>query len=149
MNTYWVNPTNRRSSSGTRSETTDESGIYYDKDEGGDRDETLERPSLMGDDVAKPVNQRLVDWMVELLLEDLKKIKQSRKLCGLHENENHWSYLPPAGATFLAEAKEIITMPAYNPTISQGMDGYKEIVVETQAIEELRAYVTSIASMYR
>ena len=31
-------------------------------------------PKMAGDDVAKTVNQRLVAWMVDLILEDIKKL---------------------------------------------------------------------------
>ena len=93
MNTFWVNPTNKKgSSTGT---TAEESTI-----------DTEGQPDQIGDGVEKPLNQRLVAWMVDLLKDDILKIVHARELRGLKENDDHFRYIRPAGATNLDEVKD-------------------------------------------
>lgn len=86
MQTYWLNLGSRRSN--TRSVTnsaTEESGQSFDDSNDG----------LKPEDLVKL--DRLVDWMVELLLERLKKVVskwgkwQSKKM---HFRRNYLTYIP-------------------------------------------------------
>ena len=112
-------------------------------------DEGLQ-PEIVGDDVIKPLNQRLVAWMADLLLDDIKKVVHSQKLMGVREQEGeNATWFRAQGATFLDEVQEKITMPSYNAKVAEHMEGYTDVELPTVVLEQLRDYVTVIASKYR
>ena len=138
MKTFWVNPTNKKSSTGDISAEAN----TVDTDE--------LQPDIVGDDVVKPLNQRLVSWMVDLLMDDIKKIVHSQKILGIREQEGeNATYHHPEGATFLDEVQEKITMPVYNAQVAEHMDGYTDVDIPPLVLQELREYVEVIASKYR
>ena len=141
MKTFWVNPTNKKSStadssmSATADTTEDEEGA---------------QPEMLGDDVVKPLNQRLVAWMVDLLMDDIKKVVHSQKLLGIREQEGEKEqYIRTEGTTFLDEVQAKITMPAYDARVAEHMEGYTDIEIPQAVYNELYEYVNVIASMYR
>lgn len=47
------------------------------------------------------------------------------------------------------EVKEVIDMPHFNAKIADFSKDYASVEIAPQAIDNLRAYVAAIASMYR
>ncbi|CAB9496580.1 Receptor-type guanylate cyclase gcy [Seminavis robusta] len=135
LNTFWANPTNRRGSSSILS-----SSIF-----GGDSVQTPKK------EIVQPVNKRLVDWMVDLLKDNLQKLVHTRNQRGemTSSSEDVRWFNPGAGETCLDEVKECIGMPKYNAKTAVTMSGYKDCTIDPAVVENLRDYVTRIASLYQ
>jgi hypothetical protein len=135
----WVNPTSRKNSSTGSGESSSRQDTS-----------TRESPASDVQDIiaVRPVNHRLVSWMVELLLEDIKKIVYTRRLCGVEESAGNLTFHRPEGSCLLDEIQTKIKMPDFNAKAVEAGD-YKSLDISPDVVEELRDYVSSIATMYR
>ena len=97
----------------------------------------------------KKVNQRLVDWMTDLLLDHTKKVVCSRKYSNLKASTIAPAYHVPEGMTCMDEVKDVITMPTYNTRLAEINEKYRATKISQEVTENLRAYVYRIASGYR
>ena len=99
------------------------------------------------------LNKRLVDWMTDLLLDNIRKVVYARGVYARGQKEGgdgDMTFQLSPGKTCLAEVKEIITMPSFDPaSVSNMSDGHRSVVVEADVVESLREYVAAIADMYR
>jgi hypothetical protein len=125
-------------------------------------------------DSAKEEQERLVGWMVQILLEDIKKIVSSllafvvsfsvEKLLTSHwilqihtrgpsagkQKKTTPSYFPPNGRTCIQEVQEVIMMPKFDASIRAPKgDALQLVQVDGVVVRELEEYVTAIASMYK
>ena len=100
------------------------------------------------DDKQEALNARLVNWMTELLLDSIRKVVYVRGKQGHGEGE--MIFRRPPGKTYLAEVKEIIEMPAFEPAAPSSLfEEHRDIVIAPEVVESLREYVAAIAEMYR
>lgn len=93
---------------------------------------------------------RLVDWNVEKLVDNLRHVKarqvalsiksQIQDISGLKDSKNP-----------IDEVKEVIPLPAidFDATKSQRPHQHQDIILPREAQDQIRDYVTCIASMYR
>lgn len=79
LQTYFVDPTRKRGSSLDSGETESKVGTMNDSFS------DFGRPGV------KSVNHRLIEWMVDLLMDDIKKIVSSSSVC----------FCPPASTSLL------------------------------------------------
>lgn len=98
------------------------------------------------------VNKRLVNWVSDLLLDNIKKVVCSHPTSGNGKKENSGDlfYQPSEGKTCFDEVQSVIEMPKFegkNNVISN--KDYMNVVVDEATVESLRSYVTAIASLYR
>ena len=99
------------------------------------------------------VNKRLVNWVSDLLLDNIKKIVLSNPTTsgkGKKENSGDLFYQPSEGKTCFDEVQSVIEMRKFqgkNNVIAK-MD-HKSVPVGEATVESLRSYVTAIASLYR
>lgn len=104
---------------------------------------------------AVSATKRLIDWNVDILLGLLKQMAIRRATepastisfdgrdLALRDNLDN-------GKTVLDEVAEIITLPTFDPQLSgQSPPKVDQIEIDSQVKEQLRNYVTAIASMYR
>lgn len=139
LQTYFVDPTRKRGSSLDSVET--ESKL-----------ETLMNDSLT--EIGRPlktVNHRLIEWMVDLLMDDIKKIVHVRRQSGIKESATPISYFPPEGSTCMEEVKTVIGMPKFDSKkVSFTTEGdYTKVVISPDVFTGLREYVATISSLYR
>ena len=125
-----------------------------------DRDETVvsgEDPfgSSGIDDSKAERMERLIDWNVEVLLGLLKQIvgrrellAASRKITVTDDASSAFTAEGKTGTSFLDEVKEIITLPAFDGAVADPQDPDKVKIPEIVQ-QQLRAYVSSIAGLYR
>lgn len=96
-------------------------------------------------------NKRLVNWVSDLLLDNIKKVVCSHPTSGNgKEKSGDLFYQPSEGNTCFDEVQSVIEMPKFegkNNVISN--KDYKNVVVDEATVESLRSYVTAIASLYR
>eukprot|EP00522_Entomoneis_paludosa_P013117 CAMPEP_0172452292 /NCGR_PEP_ID=MMETSP1065-20121228/10005_1 /TAXON_ID=265537 /ORGANISM="Amphiprora paludosa, Strain CCMP125" /LENGTH=1141 /DNA_ID=CAMNT_0013204333 /DNA_START=182 /DNA_END=3604 /DNA_ORIENTATION=+ len=96
---------------------------------------------------------RLIEWVVELLADHLRRIQARRQGLFLNQTCSDASlvFKPSADQTCLDEVQESMAMPTYDPKavkVQAHMD-HRSIEIPERAIEELREYVSIIASAYR
>ena len=91
---------------------------------------------------------------MECLLRLLKQIVAKRNACRL--TSSHFPSLSEPsddkitkGETFLDEVKAIIELPQFDASTAWDEQDIENIVLPEEAVQELRDYVTCIASMYR
>lgn len=135
LQTYWLDP-----SKGQRGSSTAGPGSEGDL-----------VPSESNDPLDRAQkNTRLIEWMVELLMEDVKKIVNIRRQSGLKEASTELVYCPPDGKTCLDEVKTSIQMAEFDAKKSSLAAGdASKVKVDPVVVDELRSYVGIIASMYR
>ncbi|CAB9498466.1 Receptor-type guanylate cyclase gcy [Seminavis robusta] len=127
MRTYWMTPKKNDSSAGG---------------------------SSVGDPAEQQSQNRLVDWIVSLMLDDIRKIVYDRKKVGgisnLMKGQAAPTFVPAKGTTCMEEVKTVIHMPKFDSTKqAHQMGKYKGISVEDDVVKELTAYVAAIAAIYR
>jgi class 3 adenylate cyclase len=105
---------------------------------------------------------RLIDWNVEVLLGLLKRVVAGRKStqgnktssCSLEEESREQEMgatetTGTAGTTALDEVKEIITLPTFDFELATEQVDPDSIELDGGVEQQLRAYITTVASMYR
>jgi len=142
MRTFWCSPKQQRGSSSANS-----------SNRGDDDDVVIKEGSTRVAHELHRSQKRLVDWIVSLMLQDIKKIVYARTASGgakRKSTKHPPTYNPPAGNTCMDEVKEVIHMPEYDATKKVHNDGgYKEVTIDEDIVAELTSLVTAIASMYR
>lgn len=136
LKTFWIHPATKRGSSVASEEGSDAlycgtqlSDSTPDKAKGG-------------------MQNRLVEWMVDLLTEDVKKVIQAHEQDGIASSSTPPSYYPPEGSTCIEEVKTAIEMPDFNESRAKLTDS-NDVEISESAVDALKDYVTIIASMYR
>jgi len=132
LTTFWLSPYARRQGSTSSSQTAG-SDLY---------------PRIMNFDSQCLVKQeRLVEWIRELLLDHLRAILAKRfKSPGGHRKPDRISFRQPHGKTALDEVAEVICLPEFNPDTSA--DCSDRIEISETVNSQLRAFITAIANMY-
>ena len=107
----------------------------------------------------KALDERIVrraDWVAELLIKLLKKVIAKRgagrggtALFGRRQNRKvDESVFMQRDSTVLEEVQEHIALPKYDPSCKLEQDA-DSIVLDPIVEEQIHAYVTAVASMYR
>ncbi|CAB9518147.1 Receptor-type guanylate cyclase gcy [Seminavis robusta] len=147
LRTYWANPKNKRSENGSSSWDVGSSEEPVEDDDEDDNGNS---------GAQQQAQDRLVDWIVKLLSDDILKILSARarssaikanSIGNLMKGANAPAptYHPPEGKTCMDEVKEVIRMPK---TVAKS-DERKVSEIPDEALHELGEYVTGIALMYR
>jgi class 3 adenylate cyclase len=105
---------------------------------------------------------RLIDWNVEVLLGLLKRVVAGKKLTqggttssssqqesGEQAGMGSKETMGKVGTTALDEVKEIITLPNFDPALATDQVDPDSIELDKGVEKQLRAYITTVASMYR
>mmetsp|Transcript_18031 Transcript_18031/g.27936 ORF Transcript_18031/g.27936 Transcript_18031/m.27936 type:complete len:1210 (-) Transcript_18031:105-3734(-) len=93
---------------------------------------------------------RLVDWMVDILLENIKKIVVVRQRCGKNVMSNEdLHYFSPAGKICSDEIKDAIRMPEFDAKVASASQDSGEVEVPYDVTGKLKEYVSMIAKSYR
>lgn len=93
---------------------------------------------------------RLVDWVADILLEQIKKVRIVHERC-LHETRRHHEnlyYEPPEGKICLDEVREAIHMPKFNAKVIDASLDSNMVEVPYEIVESLQDYVALIAKKY-
>ena len=98
------------------------------------------------------VNKRLVNWMADLILDNIKKVVCSNSVSakGKKSKPGDLFYQPEEGNTCFDEVQNVIEMAKF-----EGQNGivsnhdFKSVTVDEETVESLRSYVTAIAALYR
>ena len=143
VTTYWASPKNVQSSPASGSDESSETSDLGHHS-GHIKTGVVAPPSY------KKVNQRLVDWMTDLLLDQTKKIVYSRRKNKDKPSEEAPTYFPDEGMTCMDEVKTEIEMPTYD---AKSMDAtgreYRNVRINSEVVANLRLYVARIAETYR
>lgn len=131
LTTFWLSPYARRQGSTSSSQTAG-SDLY---------------PRIMDFSQCMVKQERLVEWIRELLLDHLKAIVAKRyKSNGGHRRHDRISFKQPQGKTALDEVAEVICLPKFNPETSA--DCSDQIEISETVNMQLRSFITAVASMY-
>jgi hypothetical protein len=91
---------------------------------------------------------RLITWNVELLLKILREIVARRSVSKVTCSGN--VALIACGVTNpIDEVQEIITLPEFDHTIDYESVDATKVVISTVVVEQVRTYITWVASMYK
>jgi hypothetical protein len=110
----------------------------------------VSRTSNSLDDI-DPRTLRLFDWIVECLATLLRKAVARRNAVELIAEQSRPDIMPGMvdGKTFLEEVKEIVVLPEFDSKAHRQERDSESIVLPQAAVEQLRAYVARIGTMYR
>ena len=133
LKTYWVSPSSNRGSSVS-------SGTSNGSTESKTEARELE---------VKDSSQRLVAWITDLLMKDVKNMVHLRHCHGIKEAKTPYSYFPPDGSSLLDEVKTVIEMPACKENIELCSEKCKcRDRINEDVSMELYQYVSEIANLY-
>lgn len=93
---------------------------------------------------------RLVDWVADILLEHIKKMRMVHERV-LHEGDckEELYYKTPPGKICLDEVQEAIHMPKFDARVMDAALDSSLVEVPTNIVESLQEYVALIAKSYR
>lgn len=94
----------------------------------------------MADGVAKK-KARLVNWIVDMLQEDMRKLVAIRK-----PTNTPVEYIPSPGRTSLDEVAEVIKLPRFDK--KAGAADQRSVKINPVVLTQLNHYVTTIAALY-
>lgn len=158
LQTYWINPGSKRVAS--RKEDHDETRSEISS---GDSAKIVEEAPFVKD-------LRLIEWTVDLLFAQLQKLVSARGAFGIRPRMQRMGSLNNSisrigrssqslmedemaigkgGGSILDEYTDIIEMPRYDAKSARKLSLNDDFQVELNVKEQLREYVTRIASMYR
>lgn len=93
--------------------------------------------------------QRLIDWVSEILLSDIKKVVIVRQRCTKNSMTNEdLIYEPTEGKICLDEVKEAIPMPNFDAKITDAASDYGTVDIPEDVRQSLKEYVSIIAKSY-
>eukprot|EP00934_Nitzschia_sp_Nitz4_P004266 Nitzschia sp. Nitz4//scaffold216_size36101//31917//35797//NITZ4_007786-RA/size36101-snap-gene-0.13-mRNA-1//1//CDS//3329542209//4256//frame0 len=92
---------------------------------------------------------RLVDWISDILLDDIKKVIAVRERCFPQEPDDDLVYEQPEGSICLDETKEAINMPEFKPEVMEAMQEATYVHVPDDMSNSVKEYVSLIANSYR
>lgn len=140
MNTYWVCPFARKGDSASSSQTA------------GSQNEYFPRTSIAygnRDLIASVKQDRLVDWICELLREHIKVIMASKSSSSGKQNPSNIVVKPKPGQIVLDEIAESIALPEFDPRKASEAANHQSVEVDEIVCSQLREFVSLIASSYR
>ena len=140
LQTYFVNPGSKRRTS-SNSFHLDDGSPLADCSTSRRIDDSEGRRSA-----SNTKEERLVNWIVDLLHEHLKKLIAKRRPRG--GQFDPVAFTPVKGQTPLEEVAEAIVLPEFCKRSFQASMNSQHIVVDPQILKQLHQYVTSLASMY-
>jgi hypothetical protein len=148
LQTYFVDPNAKRGTSSTcgSSESGDSTA---DASSGRHLQESVAALSAMPT-LNKKLSEkevRLVEWIVDLLHEHIKKLVAIRTT---EETETTGPafYKPPEGQTSLDEVAEVIRLPKFNVKNIEAVEDIRSVVISPEVMQQLKDFVSTIASMY-
>ena len=152
LKTFWLNirsqsaPSTRSGSSGDESEVKDEPN---NDSQIVKASKTPTKPALEAEAQALASSRmaRLIDWNVDVLTRVLKQIQGRRRSLGTNRKQFDDTKDTFQGS-ILDEVKEIITLPHFNSNVVDSFDN-ASIDLEPKVVEQLHAFVSMIASLYR
>lgn len=132
--TYWAKPEKLNGSS---------------TNSGSDADGSEEKQVSSSRERSAPVNQRLVDWVADLLLEQTRKVVHARGNSKDKGNNGAPTYYPMEGTTCMDEVREQIEMPSFDAEAMATNRDYRNVMIDGVVVANLREYVNRIAQEYR
>jgi len=108
-------------------------------------------PPLMRSRSSDPLS-RLIDWNVQVLIDLLKKVvaqRMSLQSSKSNHGESSCFTLPITGGCAIEEIAEIIELPSFDPSAAACQVHPESVEIDNEVEDELRAYVTNIARLYR
>jgi hypothetical protein len=141
MKTFWLTPNAKKASSTAESNTSEtKSDIEISVSEPeSSKKLALQRSNLL------LKRDRLVDWMVEMLQEHIKKIVALRKPTS-HKFKATYTSNPES--TPLDDVAEVILLPRYDAKAFAEAQDFRSVKVSPEVLSQLREYVSIIASAY-
>jgi hypothetical protein len=139
LQTYWLSTKSSGSSRGLLSVNVETaplvSNLYVNNEETNEKTE------------------RLVEWTSEVLLTLLKKVALVKKAVAQRgatvSTSQAMEWKSRVSSTVLEEVKEIISLPRYDDQRQQALANIDDIDLGEAVEEQMKEYVSSIASMYR
>lgn len=148
MYTWWLDPTLRRGSTATNTTSSSISDT-------SERNATMLSPvvtrlsSSAGVGISKK-DDRLVNWIVDLLQENIRKLVATRvQDSGVSGGSRSLRFKARKDATSLDEVVEKIAMPNFNAEHFISPEDARKVNIDPEVTAQLHALVTAIASMYK
>jgi hypothetical protein len=95
---------------------------------------------------ASKKEQRLVDWIVDMLHEHIRKIVALRKSSTA---QSEVKYNRETGKTCLDEVAEVIYLPRFSESAFAEAEDYRKVQLDPKVTAQLREFVATVASWYR
>lgn len=96
-------------------------------------------------------HSRLVNWLCNMILHHLRPVLARRRALGMKDCEpSSLVYKTSDGLTSLDEVQECIRLPKFDKLLQQYVEqDSSQIEIDDTVVEQLREFVTELASMYR
>jgi hypothetical protein len=138
LKTFWVNPHTKRTS------TNDESDCHDDE-----KDHEADIPDKTAQsNIFDSKEDRLVDWIVGVLEENIKKVVARRQAMPKQHSHAKATYEPSAGKIPLDEAQDKITLFKFDVKAAMKESHFSTIELSDEVTSQLRNYVVEISSTH-
>ena len=149
MQTYWVTNLNDNIDDITVGADSDHKSISSGREDGMDFDELVFVKNCNGQKV--PISQqtaRLINWTVEQLAGLLRQIV-ARNSASAMKHDAIGTLSNCKGKSPIDEVQEIITLPEFDTSVNHQIGDVAGIFISLVVLDQLKAYVTWVASMYK
>jgi hypothetical protein len=149
LRTFWLDPSAKKGSSRDSSSVSGDMSDTQESSSNVAGAAMVQAPSVSRrkkqavDAVMK--ESRLVDWIVDMLHEHIRKLVALRKS---HSSGADVKYTPPEGRTSLDEVAEVIYLPSFNEKSFAEAADHRQVTIGPQVLRELKEFVAIIASHY-
>ena len=150
LKTFWLDPSSKKGSNGGSSNTDpSESRTSLNNEEAA---AFASRPALSPAVVSKKDHQstmkqdRLVNWIVDMLHEHIRKLVALRKT---HSTDHAVPFERDDRKVPLDEVAEVIYLPRFDGVASSNAQDYRAVHIDPEVMTQLKELVATIASWYR
>jgi hypothetical protein len=158
LHTFWLRMETNKVAATSSEEAGGTAGKTENEDAGGASEAFglgLDQTEIAAQTAYSKKAQNLIDWNAELLLKLLKKVVARRQITKKDGEENTGDRVKEMqevlgeGGTAIEEIVEIITMPKFDTNKNKEEVDPNTIDLGDNVAEQLRDYVSVLASMYR
>jgi hypothetical protein len=140
MKTFWLTPNAKKATSTNGSSTSNKS----DSEDAVPKPENVRQLALQRSNLLMK-QDRLVDWIVEMLQANIRKIIALRKPTA---QKFKASYTAQPDSTPMDDVAEVILLPRYDAKAFAEAQDLRSVKVSPEVLSQLREYVSIIASTY-
>ena len=146
LRTFWCETKTKGSSSATGSSISGAESMDSAEKVNPKKANPRFKPSQGGIDTAK--QQRLVNWIVDMLNEHIRKVVAMRQSNSKSKPFTP-TLMPTPGQSSLDEVAEVIYLPRFNEKKFTDAQNAKEVEISDEVHSQLKEYIGAIANMYR
>mmetsp|Transcript_14767 Transcript_14767/g.26491 ORF Transcript_14767/g.26491 Transcript_14767/m.26491 type:complete len:1228 (+) Transcript_14767:159-3842(+) len=149
LQTYWLEISSARANQGISGKASVEESSMYGHEGSDSSDNKGKIQPFRSPEITSNKNNRLIDWMSEVLLDYVKQIVAKNKVAGLAEKIENISYKSSPDGICLDEVVECFNLYKIDESEKAKMrEEYLTLQLDPKVVNQVRLYVRGISVLY-